>query len=1574
MGRKRKCLISVPKNGEQFESIPNKTPKIQQCVIHSSSVNSGLSLTTPKDINSWKSLMNAGKALNHKQITEIGAATPDDKIPDIWYHRNCRDIYMLKLRERAKQTKKNVSLASLNKGKSRENSSKASSSAAGSMCIFCERHSKCPRKSDIKEKLTLCEDLRADQTVREKAIEKQDSRMIAIVTQELVAAKVWYHHSCYNDYTRNRPERVPLHVESDYDRVEKVAYGKLFDHIRHEVIEKDVVVKMLDIVHIFATFLAEAGFELPRSVSNNMQRKLKTVFGDNLVFVTGKSGKVLMFSDGLKREDLVRENECLKESLDSLKKSSEDNNSLIQSAASVLRKEVKDEIAGKKTPWPPFPFKLKSSPHMTPPLVQVFLKCLLTGVNKQEISPKMQRSIDSFGDDLVYAISCGKAKPAKHISLASVVKSMSCSVDLLQILNRYNQCISYSQLEEIDTAFALYKLSCEDDSIKLPQSIHPYLYTSLAWDNIDRLEETLSGGGTSHRVNGIAVQPVHFGPFQETSDTIVERLGLKSLTVNQKLLPIYNAGARVGPPIQKNNEIDCSQSNIHALERNLFWVIARVLTPKDKLLPSWTGFNILVSDSSKIVHDSIAYLPTINAPATEMTTVQEILVQSKSIMNSLKLDSIVVVFDQALYAKATEIIWKQPDRFENIIPRLGVFHTLCTMLGIIGKRFQDAGLRDLYIESGVIAEGSVLGVLSGRQYNRSVRCVKLVYEAFLQLAWKDFPEWLDSHYAGEDKPDLDLLSTVLCDFSCDPNYKSFAEKFQATSFQCAVKQFREYLDHLRNQQGDLSEFWMSFIDMASIVLDLIRASREGDLDLHLSGIRRMIPWCFAYDNINYARYLSWYYSEMVALPQKHPEADAYLRAGGLSVQIGECNPFGRIPVDQTIEETVNKDTQSGGTRGFSLMPGAISRYYLTSEYRSGFLQLLRDSLQLSKPTNCHKDLHKSRIQRDGTDVEKLISMIESCWINPFSSENTILVGLSTGVQAPDAIKKDLLGAHTTGEKAYKLFKEERLENDPPVRKFHDPMTKRNLKTFSHMKKTRITTAADGQKVILKSDIHTFSHIILIAEIRKLCMRKVMSYPLGVFPWSLATSDGTPRKTNKAVLAKEVQKGISPVDSFGPHKKACVIDLMGIVQKVKGDKQTFSNLSSIIFAIILREGSECKRIDVVSDVYKTGSIKQLERIRRGQTLGTEYRQIAPGHTIYQWRKFLQNPQNKQGLIEFLVSQWQLPSYRKFVKGKELYVTCGEMCYKLSSNGSSVVSSLKSNHEEADTRVIVHAAHASKAGYKSIIMVSEDTDVMVLCLANNANINSKIFMKQGTKTRTKYIDISKMAGRLGHDVCEALIGLHAFTGCDTVSAFAGKGKVAALKIIRKDPELNEAMKRLGKQWNLTPELFQLIEKLTCQIYQSKTVSTEVNDLRYGLFQFKKGKIESWQLPPCKASLWKHSLRANFQAATWRLCLTLNPQIPSFLDHGWCLDKDDVLTIDWFDKAAAPDAVLELMSCKCPRVCQAPDCPCVTNGMKCTPACKNQTCQNQKEEDEEDESLDDTDVEEEGEDEEEDEEDSD
>lgn len=156
------------------------------------------------------------------------------------------------------------------------------------------------------------------------------------------------------------------------------------------------------------------------------------------------------------------------------------------------------------------------------------------------------------------------------------------------------------------------------------------------------------------------------------------------------------------------------------------------------------------------------------------------------------------------------------------------------------------------------------------------------------------------------------------------------------------------------------------------------------------------------------------------------------------------------------------------------------------------------------------------------------------------------------------------------------------------------------------------------------------------------------------------------------------------------------------------------------------------------------------------------------------------------------------------------------------------------------------------------------MFIVLLNFSSIINAKLFMRCGSRTRTRLVNIRGIVQRTGQEVCEALIGLHSFTGCDTVSAFAGKGKIGALKILKSDEGARRASRELGKSWTVSENLFFLLEKFTCSMYMSVGNTTGcVNDARYKLFCAKNGEVESHQLPPCQDSIRKHILRANYQA---------------------------------------------------------------------------------------------------------------
>jgi hypothetical protein len=363
--------------------------------------------------------------------------------------------------------------------------------------------------------------------------------------------------------------------------------------------------------------------------------------------------------------------------------------------------------------------------------------------------------------------------------------------------------------------------------------------------------------------------------------------------------------------------------------------------------------------------------------------------------------------------------------------------------------------------------------------------------------------------------------------------------------------------------------------------------------------------------------------------------------------------------------------------------------------------------------------------------------------------------------------------------------------------------------------------------------------------------------------------------------------------------------MALLHKANGDGKTFSEMATSILASIMHVATGSKRIDVVFDVYNDVSIKNAERETRMSDSGVLFSTITPGHKIRQWRRLLRCSASKTALTRFLADEWMTPTYLAKLDDVEMYVTYDDQCIKLTNRAR--YPALATTHEEADCRLLLHAKHASH-DFGTIIIASEDTDVLILCLAFSKEFDN-VYIRCGSSSRIRYINVTQLALHLGMEACSALIGMHAFTGCDSVSCFAGRGNVSPLKHIIQSEMWRKTMIQLGQAWELSDERFTKIQQFTCQMYASRTTVTNVNELRYHLFRAKKGDIESGQLPPCQDCLYQHTARANYQAALWRSSLEATPVIPSPVGHGWWIE-DGKLTVRWMTGPPAPEVVLELV----------------------------------------------------------------
>ncbi|KAJ8867310.1 hypothetical protein PR048_031111 [Dryococelus australis] len=104
-----------------------------------------------------------------------------------------------------------------------------------------------------------------------------------------------------------------------------------------------------------------------------------------------------------------------------------------------------------------------------------------------------------------------------------------------------------------------------------------------------------------------------------------------------------------------------------------------------------------------------------------------------------------------------------------------------------------------------------------------------------------------------------------------------------------------------------------------------------------------------------------------------------------------------------------------------------------------------------------------------------------------------------------------------------------------------------------------------------------------------------------------------------------------------------------------------------------------------------------------------------------------------------------------------------------------------HEEADTRMLLHIVDAAIAGHKQIMAKAVDTDIIVLAVVFFQCIEvEQLWVAIGPGKYLKYQPVHEITNTLGIRKASALLCFHAFTGCDNVAYFGGRGMKTAWKV--------------------------------------------------------------------------------------------------------------------------------------------------------------------------------------------------
>ena len=279
---------------------------------------------------------------------------------------------------------------------------------------------------------------------------------------------------------------------------------------------------------------------------------------------------------------------------------------------------------------------------------------------------------------------------------------------------------------------------------------------------------------------------------------------------------------------------------------------------------------------------------------------------------------------------------------------------------------------------------------------------------------------------------------------------------------------------------------------------------------------------------------------------------------------------------------------------------------------------------------------------------------------------------------------------------------------------------------------------------------------------------------------------------------------------------------------------------------------------------------------------------------------------------------------------------------SSDPTLDLTTLAADHEEADTRLILHCIHAHM---ESMVVSVRDTDVLMLLLAHYDQMQCQsLFMKAGTSKQPKYIPVHEIRKRVPDDQISTLLAFHAITGCDSVSQFSGHSKKTAWCVFQRN---HNDLSNLGKG-PITEDTILSAEKFICRLYRVPDADT-CDKARVKLFCVGRAQEA---LPPTSDAAKFHIRRAHYQASIWNQANSPIPVLPLVTDMGW-VRVDGQLVPYLLSLPPIPKACSEIMSCGCTKGCLSKLCSCRKMSLPCIETCKcrkhgNQECRNSQNED--------------------------
>ncbi len=406
----------------------------------------------------------------------------------------------------------------------------------------------------------------------------------------------------------------------------------------------------------------------------------------------------------------------------------------------------------------------------------------------------------------------------------------------------------------------------------------------------------------------------------------------------------------------------------------------------------------------------------------------------------------IITVDQPLYTLAKHIQWRWPETHgeDRFVILFGGLHIEMAALKTLGNLLDGSGWTSALVQAGVATPGTADSFLKAAHVTRTRRAHQVTASTLHILRQDAYTKYVNELEEGR-------------------NQISFEEWCK--------------------RRGDASpqfKFWSIILQLELEVLIYVRSIREANFLLYVDSLTKIVPWFFALDHTNYARWIPIHLRGMVSLEIKHPDVFAQFLTGNFAVK-KTTRAFSAIAIDQAHEQNNATVKGDGGAVGLTENPAALRRWMVSGPEMSRVIREFQASAE--KKTQRTGILHHEQTKHAQMafvrDVKSLHCAMGEMW-NPFCDESNDLLVLDSRDVADRVIITALRQIEMLGQEQYERYVEERLVNR--TKPIADPIKRNNLSLFSRppvRKKSKERLHLSS----IKNDCSLFSRLYIASQVR-----------------------------------------------------------------------------------------------------------------------------------------------------------------------------------------------------------------------------------------------------------------------------------------------------------------------------------------------------------------------------------------------------------------------------------------------------------------------------------------------------------